>query len=122
MSAVLFGLLAAVANAGQALISKELTQRAPARQLIGVLYARQRPRPAALRAVRAWAWSPTIVALHLVSVAIMVLTAVCVWDLLDAGAASAMTTATGDESDPGGAGRLLVLPGAIEPAQVIAAP
>ena len=39
MSALLFGSLAAVANAGQALISKELTLRAPARQLIGVLYA-----------------------------------------------------------------------------------
>ena len=38
VSAVLFGLLAALANAGQALISKELTYRAPARQLIGVLY------------------------------------------------------------------------------------
>ena len=38
MSAVLFGALAAFANAGQALISKELTLRAPARQLIGPLF------------------------------------------------------------------------------------
>ncbi len=37
MIAILFGLLAALANAGQALISKELTYRAPARQLIGVV-------------------------------------------------------------------------------------
>ena len=31
-------ILAALANAGQALLSKDLTARAPARQLIGVLY------------------------------------------------------------------------------------
>lgn len=43
MTAVLFGLLAALANAAQALISKELTNRAPARQLIGVLYVGSAP-------------------------------------------------------------------------------
>ena len=52
MTALVFGILAALANAGQALLSKDLTARAPARQLIGVLYAGKCPRAAAVRAVR----------------------------------------------------------------------
>jgi drug/metabolite transporter (DMT)-like permease len=121
VSAVLFGLLAALANGGQALLSKELTYRAPARQLIGVLYAGNALVLLPFAPFAAWVWGPTIVALHLVSVALMVVTAVCVWDLLDAGAASAVTTATAMSPIPAALAASVLLPGAIEPIQVIAA-
>ena len=62
MSAVLFGALAAFANAGQALISKELTLRAPARQLIGVLYAGNCLVLLPFAPFVAWVWSGQIVA------------------------------------------------------------
>jgi drug/metabolite transporter (DMT)-like permease len=121
VSAVLFGLLAALANAAQALISKELTYRAPARQLIGVLYAGNALVLLPFAPFAAWAWSPTIVGLHLVSVACMVVTAICVWDLLDHGAASATTTATAMSPIPAALAATLVLPAVIEPVQVVAA-
>ena len=121
MSAVLFGLLAAIANAGQALISKELTYRAPARQLIGVLYAANALVLLPLAPFVAWVWSPTIVAFHLLSVGLMVVTAICVWDLLDHGAASATTTATAMSPIPAAIAATILLPGAIEAVQVVAA-
>lgn len=121
MSAVLFGLLAALANTGQALISKELTYRAPARQLIGVLYAGNALVLLPFAPFVTWAWSPTIVGLHLVSVGLMVVTAICVWDLLDHGAASATTTATAMSPIPAALAAAIVLPATIEPIQVLAA-
>lgn len=121
MGAVLFGFLAALANAGQALISKELTYRAPARQLIGVLYAGNALVLLPFAPLVVWVWSPTIVGLHLLSVGLMVVTAICVWDLLDHGAASATTTATAMSPIPAAIASAVVLPGAIEPVQVVAA-
>lgn len=121
MSAILFGFLAALANAGQALISKGLTARAPARQLIGVLYLGNALVLLPFAPFVAWTWSPAIVGLHLLSVALMVVTAICVWDLLDHGAASATTTATAMSPIPATLAALVVIPGAIEPLQVVAA-
>ena len=121
LSAILFGLLAALANAGQALISKELTARAPARQLIGVLYLGNALVLLPFAPWVAWTWSPAIVGLHLVSVALMVGTAICVWDLLDHGTASAMTTATAMSPIPAAFAATLVLPEVIEPLHVVAA-
>jgi drug/metabolite transporter (DMT)-like permease len=121
VSAVLFGLLAALANAAQALISKQLTYRAPARQLIGVLYVGNALVLLPFAPFVAWAWSPTIVGLHLLSVGLMVVTAICVWDLLDHGAASATTTATAMSPIPALLAAAVVLPGTIEPVVVVAA-
>ncbi len=121
MTAVLFGLLAAIANAGQALISKELTTRAPARQLIGVLYLGNALVLLPFAPFVTWVWSPTIVGLQVVSVGLMVLTAICVWDLLDHGAASATTTATAMSPIPTVLAAAVFLPGSIEPVQVVAA-
>jgi drug/metabolite transporter (DMT)-like permease len=121
VSAVLFGLLAALANAGQALISKELTYRAPARQLIGVLYVGNALVLLPFAPFVSWVWSPTIVAIHLLSVGLMVVTAICVWDLLDHGAASATATASAMSPIPAALAAAIVLPGAIEPIQIVAA-
>lgn len=121
MSAALFGLLAAIANAGQALISKELTTRAPARQLIGALYVCNALVLLPAAPFATWRWSPEIIGLHLLSVGLMAVTAVCVWDLLDHGAASATTTATALSPIPAALAAAVMLPGAIRPLQVIAA-
>lgn len=121
MSAVLFGLLAAFANAGQALISKDLTYRAPARQLIGALYAANALVLLPFAPFAPWVWSPAIVGLHLLSVACMIVTAICVWDLLDHGAASATTTATAMSPIPAALAATLVLPSVLEPVHVVAA-
>ena len=121
MSAILFGSLAALANAGQALISKELTYRAPARQLIGVLYAGNALVLLPFALFTSWAWSPTIVGYHVISVALMVFTAICVWDLFDRGAASATTTATAMSPIPTALAVAVVLPGSFDPRQLVAA-
>lgn len=121
MTAALFGVLAAVANAGQALLSKELTARAPARQLIGVLYLGNALVLLPFAPFVAWTWSTDIVILHVVSVALMVVTAVCVWDLFDAGTASAATTATAMSPIPAALAAALVLPAAVTPLQIVAA-
>lgn len=121
MTAALFGVLAALANAGQALLSKELTARAPARQLIGVLYLGNALVLLPFAPFVTWTWSTEIVVLHLVSVALMVGTAVCVWDLFDAGTASAATTATAMSPIPAALAAALVLPAAVTQLQVTAA-
>ena len=121
MTAILFGVLAAVANAAQALISKELTARAPARQLIGVLYVGNCLVLLPFAPFVAWTWSERIVLLHLVSVALMVLTAISVWDLLDRGAASATTTATAMSPIPAVLAASVVLPSVVQPLHVAAA-
>jgi drug/metabolite transporter (DMT)-like permease len=121
VSAVLFGLLAAIANAGQALLSKELTTRAPARQLIGVLYLANALVLLPFAPFVTWVWNPAVVGLQVVSVGLMVLTAICVWDLFDHGAASATTTATAMSPIPTALAAAVFLPEVIEPVQVVAA-
>jgi drug/metabolite transporter (DMT)-like permease len=103
------------------LISKELTYRAPARQLIGVLYLGNALVLLPFAPFARWVWSPTIVAFHLISVGLMVVTAICVWDLLDHGAASATTTATAMSPIPAAIAATIFLPSVIEPVQVVAA-
>lgn len=121
MTAVVFGLLAAVAYATQALISKDLTRRMPARQLIGPLFFANALVLLPLAPFVDWTWTPVVIVLHLVSVGLMVVTAICVWDLLDHGAASATTTATALSPIPAAVAGSLLLPGAIGGPQVVAA-
>ena len=121
MTALVFGILAALANAGQALLSKDLTARAPARQLIGVLYAGNALVLLPFAPFVVWTWSAEIIGLHLVSVALMVVTAICVWDLLDHGTASALTTATAMSPIAAVLAAALFLPAVIQPLHVIAA-
>ena len=121
MTALVFGILAALANAGQALLSKDLTARAPARQLIGVLYAGNALVLLPFAPFVVWTWSAEIIGLHLVSVALMVVTAICVWDLLDHGTASALTTATAMSPIAAVLAAALFLPAVIQPLHVVAA-
>ena len=119
--AALLAVLAALANAAQAVISKGLTNRLPARQLIGVLYVCNAVILLPLAPFVTWRWSPTIVGLHLVSVGLMAITAIAIWDMLDAGAASATTTASALSPIPAALGTALLIPGTLRPIQVVAA-
>ena len=121
MSAIAFGLLAACANASQAVISKGLTTRFPARQLIGVLYVFNCLVLLPFAPFTPWQWSSEIVALHLFSVALMAVTAICVWDMFDKGAASATTTATALSPIPAALGAALLVPGSVGLGQIVAA-
>jgi drug/metabolite transporter (DMT)-like permease len=119
--AAVLAILAALANAAQAVISKGLTRHLPARQLIGALYACNALILLPLAPFVEWRWSPAIVALHLVSVVLMAVTAISVWDMLDAGTASATTTATALSPIPAAIGAALLVPASIRPVQVVAA-
>ena len=118
---VLFGLLAAIANSGQAVISKGLASRMPARQLIGPLYVANSLVLLPAAPFVAWAWSPQIIALHLVSVGFMAMSAISVWDMFDADAASAATTALALSPLPAALGTAVLVPESFRPAQAAAA-
>lgn len=121
MPAAVFGLIAAVANAAQSVLSKELTTRYPARQLIGPLFGFNALLLLPLAPFSTWVWSPLIIGLHLASVGLMVATAICIWDLFDAGAASAVTTAGALSPIATSVGVALVIPDAFRPLQAVAA-
>jgi len=119
--AVVLGSLAAVANASQALVSKRLTLRYPARQLIGVLFALNCLVVLPFAPFVPWHWNESTVALHLVSAALMVVTAIAVWDMFDQGAASSTTTASALSPIPAAFFAAILLPGAFVPLQAVAA-
>jgi drug/metabolite transporter (DMT)-like permease len=121
MTAVLFGLLSAVANAVGGELSKGLTLRFPARQLIGPLFFLN-----ALLVVPAapfvdWTWSAEIVVIHLVSVGLLVMTSLAIWDLYDHGSAAATVTAQSISPLPAAMAVAVLLPGTLEPFQAVAA-
>jgi drug/metabolite transporter (DMT)-like permease len=121
MTAVLWGLLSAISNAIGGELSKGLTLRFPARQLIGPLFALN-----ALLVVPAapfveWTWSPEIATIHLVSVALLVITSLAIWDLYDHGSAAATVTAQSISPLPAALAVAILLPGTLEPGQVVAA-
>jgi drug/metabolite transporter (DMT)-like permease len=121
MTAVGLGLLAAIANASQALVSRRLTFRYPARQLIGVLYLLNCCVLLPFAPFVEWAWSPEIVALHLVSGALMVITAIAIWDMFDRGEASSVTTASALSPISAAVFAAILLPGVFAPGQALAA-
>jgi drug/metabolite transporter (DMT)-like permease len=121
VTAVLLGLLAALANAAQAVVSKHLTLRYPARQLIGVLFTLNCLVLLPFAPFVEWRWDEEIVVLHLVSAALMVITAIAVWDMFDKGAASSTTTASALSPIAAALFAATLLPGAFEAAQGVAA-
>lgn len=121
MIAVVFGLLAAIANASQALVSRRLTFRYPARQLIGVLYVLNCCVLLPFAPFVPWHWSPEIVLLHLVSAGLMVVTAIAIWDMFDRGEASSVTTASALSPISAALFAAILLPGVFEPGQAVAA-
>jgi drug/metabolite transporter (DMT)-like permease len=121
VTAVLLGLLAAVANASQALVSRRLTFRYPARQLIGVLYLLNCCVLLPFAPFVPWHWDPSTLALHLVSAALMVVTAIAIWDMFDRGEASSVTTASALSPISAALFSALLLPGVSGAAPAVAA-
>ena len=121
MSAVTLGLLAAVVHAGQGVLSKDLTDRYPARQLIGVLLMTNCLLLLPFAFFVEWHVSPAIVAYHGISVLIMVVSSLAIWDLFDAGAASSTITAQALSPLAALVGAAILLPGSVTTVQVIAA-
>jgi drug/metabolite transporter (DMT)-like permease len=119
--AAILALLATGANAGAAVISKGLTTRLPARQLIGVLYVCNALVLLPAAPFADWRLSPVILAMHLISAGLMTVTAIAVWDLFEAGAASATTTASALSPIPATIGAALLIPGSFRPIQAVAA-
>lgn len=121
MTDVVFGLLSAVANAIGGELSKGLTLRFPARQLIGPLFLLNALLVLPAAPFVEWTWSGEIVVLHLVSVALLVMTSLAIWDLYDHGSAAATVTAQSISPLPAAMAVALLLPGTLEPAQAVAA-
>lgn len=121
MTDVVFGLLSAVANAIGGELSKGLTLRFPARQLIGPLFLLNALLVLPAAPFVDWTWSAEIVVLHLISVALLVMTSLAIWDLYDHGSAAATVTAQSISPLPAAMAVALLLPGTLEPEQAVAA-
>ncbi len=121
MITVILGLLAAVANASQALVSRRLTFRYPARQLIGVLYVLNCLVLLPFAFFVPWHWNAEILVLHLVSAGLMAVTAIAIWDMFDRGEASSVTTASALSPISATVFAAVLLPGVFQPSQAVAA-
>ncbi len=120
MTDVVFGLLSAIANAIGGELSKGLTLRYPARQLIGPLFLLNALLVLPAAPFVDWTWSVEIVVLHLMSVALLVMTSFAIWDLYEHGSAAATVTAQSISPLPAAVAVALLLPGTLEPAQAVA--
>ena len=120
MTGVVWGLLSAVANAIGSQLSKGLAMRYPARQLIGPLFGLNALCVLPAAPYVSWVWSATLVALHLISVVLLVITSLAIWDLYDHGSAAATVTAQSISPLPAALAVAIVLPGTLEPGQVVA--
>lgn len=121
MIPVILGLLAAVANASQALVSKRLTFHYPARQLIGVLFVCNCLVLLPLAPFVPWHWSSEAVVLHVGSGLLLVVTAIAIWDMFDQGAASSTTTASALSPVAAAVFAAVLLPSTLAAADVLAA-
>jgi drug/metabolite transporter (DMT)-like permease len=121
VTAVILGLLAALANASQALVSKRLTVRYPARQLIGVLFTWNCLVMLPFAPFVPWHWSGEAIAFHLASAALLVVTSVAIWDMFDRGAASSTTTASALSPVAAAVFAAILLPGTLGTADALAA-
>jgi len=121
VSAVTLGLLAALVNTGQGFISKDLTNRYPARPMVGVLLTMNCLLLLWLAPFVDWVWSPTIIAIHIAAALLLVASSVPVWDLFDSGAASATLTAQAMSPLAAVVAVAIFIPGTTSPGQIIAA-
>lgn len=114
-AAVVLSLLAALALAGSAVLSKQLTLSMPARQLVGPLLLLNALLVAPLAWWGDWASTPQAWALHAVEAVLLVIGSWAVWDLFDHGAASATVTAQSLSPIPAVVAAYVLLPGTAGP-------
>lgn len=118
---IVLSLFSAVALSIGSVLSKRLTLTVPARQLIGPLLLLNGALVAPLAPFATWQVSPEIVVLHAVEIALLLTSSLAVWDLFDAGAASATVTAQALSPLPAAVAVAIFLPMAIDPMQAVAA-
>ena len=121
MSAVILGLLAALINASQAMVSKRLTLHYPPRQLIGVLLMWNCLVMLPFAPFVPWHLGGDAIALHVVSAALLVITSVAIWDMFGRGAASSTTTASALSPVAAAVFAAVLLPGTLGTGDAIAA-
>lgn len=120
-SAVVLGLLSALANTVGAVLSRQLALRLPARQLLGPLFGLNALVVLPAVPFVSWTWSWQIAGLHLLSVVLLIGTSLAVWDLFEHGAASATTTAQSLSPVATTIAVAVLLPQTFEPLQGVAA-
>jgi drug/metabolite transporter (DMT)-like permease len=118
---VLFGMLSAISNSFAAILSKDLTVRYPARQLIAPLLVLNVLLVVGLAPFVTWTWTPHVLLLHVVSAVLLAATSLAMFDLLAHGSASATVTAQALSPLPAALGVAVLLPGALDPFQVTGA-
>jgi len=121
MSVPLLGLLAALSLATGSVITKGVVNRLPARQLIGPLYALNALILLPFAPFEDWVWTSRVITLHLITVVVMIFTALTVFDLFDRGAASAVVTAQATSPLPAALAVAVLLPEAFREVELIAA-
>src|SRR5262249_8159402 len=90
MSWTLLALGAAASQGVAALFTKRMVGEYPARQLIGPLLGLNAPLMVPFLPFVHWHWSTTVALLHLASIAVMVVSSWCVFELFVHGSASAV--------------------------------
>lgn len=118
---VSLSLMSAVALAIGGVLSKRLTLTIPARQLIGPLLLINGLLVVPMAPFANWEFSRRIVLLHLIEIALLLISSLAVWDLFDAGDASATVTAQALSPLPATLAVALLLPAAFNPVQAVAA-
>ena len=118
---VAFGLGAALANVGVAVLSTQLAAKFPARQLLGPLFLLNCLLVLPLAPFVSWVWTPTVIALHFGTTVALVASSVAIWDMYDHGGAAPTVTAQSVAPLPAAVLAGVLIPGSVGPAQAIAA-
>ena len=118
---VAFGLGAAIANVGVAVLSTQLAAKFPARQLLGPLFLLNCLLVLQFAPFVTWVWTPTVIALHIGTTVALVASSVAIWDMYDHGGAAPTVTAQSVAPLPAAVLAGVLIPGSVGPAQAIAA-
>ena len=118
---VAFGLGAALANVGVAVLSTQLAAKFPARQLLGPLFLLNCLLVLPFAPFVSWVWTPTVIALHIGTTVALVASSVAIWDMYDHGGAAPTVTAQSVAPLPAAVLAGVLIPGSVGPAQAIAA-
>lgn len=118
---LLAGLITAVANSFTSILSKGLTSRLPAAQLVFPLLTLNVLMVLPAAPFVEWVWTPWIAFLMLVSATLLVVGSFAMFELYDHGSPASAVTAQSISPIPATLAVSLLLPGTLDPAQVVAA-
>lgn len=121
LPAASLGVLAAASFAVGSVLTKGMVDRFPPRQLIGPLYAFNALLMVPFAPFVDWRWNGSIVLLHGLSVIAISLTALAVFAMFSAGAASATTTAQAMSPVPAAILSMFLLPKTVDGIQLMVA-